>query len=52
MRFTIVAVGKLKERFWAEACAEYVKRLGPYARMRVVEVADVDAARAGVAGAP
>ena len=27
MNYTIVAVGKLKERFWKDACAEYVKRL-------------------------
>lgn len=47
MRFTIVAVGKLKERFWADACAEYVKRLQPYAKTTVVEVPDVDPARAG-----
>ncbi|MEA5020049.1 MAG: 23S rRNA (pseudouridine(1915)-N(3))-methyltransferase RlmH [Gordonibacter sp.] len=47
MKFTIVAVGKLKERFWADACAEYLKRLQPYARTEVKEVADVDPARAG-----
>lgn len=47
MRFTIVAVGKLKERFWTDACAEYLKRLQPYARTAVKEVADVDPARAG-----
>lgn len=47
MRFTIVAVGKLKERFWADACAEYLKRLQPYAKTEVREVADVDPARAG-----
>ncbi len=47
MKFTVVAVGKLKERFWAEACAEYLKRLQPYAKASVVEVADVDPARAG-----
>ena len=47
MKFTVVAVGKLKERFWAEACAEYLKRLQPYAKVSVVEVADVDPARAG-----
>ena len=41
MKFTIVAVGKLKERFWTEACAEYVKRLQPYARTKVVEVPDI-----------
>lgn len=47
MRFTIVAVGKLKERFWAEACAEYLKRLQSYAKTTVLEVADVDPAKAG-----
>lgn len=47
MKFTVVAVGRLKERFWAEACAEYLKRLQPYAKASVVEVADVDPARAG-----
>ncbi len=50
MNVTVVAVGKLKERFWAEACAEYLKRLGPYARVSVAEVADVDPARAGGEG--
>ena len=47
MKFTVVAVGKLKERFWADACAEYLKRLQPYAKTSVVEVADVDPARVG-----
>ena len=47
MRYTIVAVGKLKERFWADACAEYLKRLQPYAKCEVRELADVDPARVG-----
>lgn len=47
MRITIVAVGKLKERFWSDACAEYLKRLSGYAKVMVREVADVDPARAG-----
>ena len=47
MKFTIVAVGKLKERFWVDACAEYLKRLQPYAKTTVVEVSDVDPAKAG-----
>ena len=47
MRFTIVAVGKLKERFWVDACKEYLKRLQPYAKTEVREIADVDPARAG-----
>lgn len=29
MKFTIVAVGKLKEKFWTAACAEYLKRMQP-----------------------
>ena len=47
MRFAIVAVGKLKERFWTDACAEYLKRLQPYAKTTVIEVADIDPARVG-----
>ena len=37
MKFTVVAVGKLKERFWTDACAEYLKRLQPYAKTEVRE---------------
>lgn len=47
MKFTVVAVGRLKEKFWADACAEYLKRLQPYAKTAVVELADVDPAKAG-----
>ena len=47
MAFTVVAVGKLKEKFWKAACDEYLKRLQPYMRTKVAEVADVDPARAG-----
>ncbi|MEY8561492.1 23S rRNA (pseudouridine(1915)-N(3))-methyltransferase RlmH [Eggerthellaceae bacterium 3-80] len=47
MRFYVIAVGKLKERFWVDACAEYLKRLKPYAKTEVIEIADVDPDRAG-----
>ncbi len=47
MNITIVAVGKLKEYFWKDACKEYIKRLGAYARVKVCELADVDPQRAG-----
>lgn len=47
MRYAVVAVGKLKEKFWVQACAEYVKRLGAYAKVEMREVADIDPARAG-----
>ena len=47
MKVTVVAVGKLKEKFWAAACAEYLKRLSGYAKVTVKEIADVDPTRAG-----
>lgn len=45
MRLTLVTVGRLKERFWRDAADEYLTRLGPYATVRVVEVADRDSGR-------
>ena len=47
MKIDVIAVGKLKERFWADACAEYLKRLGGYAKVSVSEVPDRDPARCG-----
>ena len=37
---TIICVGKLKERFYQEAAAEYVKRLSAYCRLNLVELAE------------
>jgi 23S rRNA (pseudouridine1915-N3)-methyltransferase len=45
VRLTLVTVGRLKERFWRDAADEYLTRLGPYATVRVVEVADRDSGR-------
>ncbi len=45
MKILIIAVGRLKERFWREAAEEYLKRLGPYASVKVVEIADRDSGR-------
>ena len=47
MTITIIAVGKLKEAYWRDACAEYLKRLIPYAKVTVREIADIDPAKAG-----
>ena len=38
MKITILAVGKLKEKYWTEAMGEYVKRLTPFAKVEVKEV--------------
>ena len=39
-RLTVIAVGKLKEAFWKDAISEYEKRLGAFAKVQVIEVAD------------
>lgn len=38
IKVTIIAVGKLKEKYLRDACAEYLKRLGIYAKVNVIEV--------------
>ena len=47
LHITVIAVGKLKEKFWSQACDEYLKRLRPYASVDVRELADIDPAKAG-----
>ena len=34
----LICVGKLKEKFYKDACAEYSKRLSPYCKLTVVEI--------------
>ncbi len=50
VHITIVAVGKLKERFWKDALAEYAKRLGAFCSFTVRELPDRDPARCGGEG--
>ena len=40
MKFQIITVGKLKEKYLKDGIAEYLKRLQRYAVVEIVEVAD------------
>lgn len=40
MKISIICVGKIKERFYSDAIAEYAKRLSRYCKLEIVEVAD------------
>ncbi len=38
LKITILCVGKLKETYWKNAEAEYLKRLTPYAKIQIQEI--------------
>lgn len=40
MKVKVISVGKLKEKYLKDGIAEYTKRLGRFARMELVELAD------------
>lgn len=40
MKITVIAVGKIKEKFYQEAIGEYSKRLSRYCRLELIQVAD------------
>ncbi len=40
MKITVIAVGKIKERFYREAVAEYEKRLSRYCKLEIIQVED------------
>lgn len=37
----LICVGKLKERFYKDACAEYMKRLSSYCKLTLTEIPEV-----------
>ena len=37
-KVTILCVGKMKEKFYIDAAAEYVKRLGRHCKLEIVEL--------------
>ena len=40
MKVTLITVGKIKEKFFQDAIAEYSKRLSRYCKLEIIEVAD------------
>ena len=40
MIIRIIAVGRLRERHWQDAAADYARRIRPYARLEMEEVAE------------
>lgn len=40
MKITVIAVGKIKEKFYREAVAEYEKRLSRYCKLEIIQVED------------
>ena len=38
MRITIIAVGKVKEKFYRDAIAEFEKRLSKYCKLDIIEI--------------
>ena len=40
MKITILAVVKLKEKYWKQAISEYEKRLSAYSKIEIIEVPD------------
>ena len=47
MRITIVAAGKIKEKYLTMGIAEFVKRLRPFARLEVREIHEEKMPEAG-----
>ena len=40
MKITVITVGKIKEKFYRDAVAEYEKRLGRYCKPEIIQVED------------
>lgn len=41
LRVKLIVLGKLKEKYWADAANEYIKRLSGYCKIEVCEIKDL-----------
>ena len=42
MNITVICIGKLKEKYWRDAVAEYEKRLNGYCSLKILELKEED----------
>ena len=47
MNINVVCIGKLKEKYWSEAVAEYAKRLRAYCSLEITELKEARRSRGG-----
>ena len=40
MNVQLICVGKMKEKFYMDAAADYAKRLGPFCRLEIIELTE------------
>lgn len=40
IKVNLITVGKLKEKYWRDAAAEYIKRLGAFCKAEIVELSE------------
>ena len=41
MTVNLICIGKLKEEYWRNACAEYAKRLSAFCKLQIVELNEI-----------
>lgn len=40
IKINVITVGKLKEKYWRDACTEYAKRLSAFCKLEIIELAE------------
>ena len=40
IKINLITVGKLKEKYWRDACAEYSKRLSAFCQLEIIELSE------------